>query len=140
MYIDTEEDRRDLFQEILIQLWKAYPGFRHESKITTWMYRVALNTAISMFRKQSRKPKSTSFSNTLFQIPDTTYDYEFEEKVKVLKEAIEKLSKIERAIMMLYLEDSTYEEIADTIGITQNYSNIQTNRIKNKLKKMLTKQ
>lgn len=140
MYVDNEEERRDLFQEILIQLWKAYPRFRGEAKITTWMYRVALNTAISFFRKEKRKPARLSLSDASLQIPDRPYDYEYEEKIRFLKQAIEQLTKIERAIMMLYLEDKEYAEIAETIGITQNYVRVKMNRIRNKLKKILTKQ
>lgn len=140
MYVDKQEDRQDLFQEILIQLWKAYPRFRGDSKISTWMYRVALNTAISHFRKETRKPAKTSLDMTSFQVADTPYDYEYEEKLKILKNAIQYLSKIERAIMMLYLEDKDYEEIAQTVGITQNYVRVKMNRIRNKLKKILTKQ
>ena len=139
MYVDTEEDRQDLFQEILIQLWKSFPRFRGDSKISTWMYRVALNTAISYFRKQSRKPQRTSLENTFFQIADEEYDFEYEEKVKILKSAINQLTKVEKAIMMLYLEEKDYSEIAETVGITQNYVRVKMNRIKNKLKKILTK-
>lgn len=139
MYVDNEEDRRDLFQEIIIQLWKAFPKFRGESKISTWMYRVALNTAISYFRKQSRKPQRTSLERSFLQIADEEYDFDYEEKLKILKSAIDRLTKIEKAIIMLYLEEKDYEEIAETVGITQNYVRVKMNRIKNKLKKTLTK-
>lgn len=139
MYEDLEENRRDLFQEIVLQLWKAYPRFRGESKVTTWMYRVALNIAISHFRKRSRKVPNDRFSDSLLQIADEQYDYDYEEKVKVLREAIQSLNKVEKAIMMLYLEDKSYEEIAETVGITQNYVRVKMNRIKEKLKKNLAK-
>jgi RNA polymerase sigma-70 factor, ECF subfamily len=137
MYASNKEDRRDLFQEILIQLWKAYPKFRNESKITTWMYRVALNTAISQFRKSSRKPAHLDIDENGFQIADNVYDYEYEEKLRILQSAITQLSKIEKAIVMLYLEDKPYTEIADTIGITENNLRVKLNRIKTKLKKMV---
>lgn len=140
MYIDDLEDRQDLFQEILIQLWKAYPRFRGDSKVSTWMYRVALNTAISNFRKEKRKPQKTNLGEPIFQLADSPYDYEYEEKIKILREAIHQLSKVEKAIMVLYLEDKDYEEIAETVGITQNYVRVKMNRIRNKLKKILTKQ
>lgn len=140
MYIEYEEDKQDLFQEILIQIWKAYPKFRKESKISTWMYRIALNTAISRFKKEKRRPEETHLSTKLLQVADTVYNYEYEEKLKVLRQAINQLNKIEKAIMMLYLEDNSHEEIAETIGITQNYVRVKMNRIKNKLKKTLTKQ
>ena len=137
MYLDHEEDRKDLFQEILIQLWKAYPSFQHKSKITTWMYRVALNTAISHFRKQKRKPKNDILSENIQQIADVPYNYELEEKLKILNQAITQLSKIEKAIVMLYLEEHSTEEIGEIVGITANYVRVKMNRIKTKLKKML---
>lgn len=139
MYADDVEDKRDLFQEILIQLWKSFASFRNEAKITTWMYKVALNTAISYFRKKNRKPRGSSLNSDEFQIADDTYDFEYEEKVKILKEAIGELNKIEKAIVMLYLEDKSYEEIADTMGITQNNLRVKINRIKSKLKLIVTK-
>lgn len=137
MYVSDKEERRDLFQEITIQLWKAYPKFRHESKITTWMYRVALNTAISQFRKTSRQPAKSDISESVIELADVGYDFEYEEKLRLLQNAINQLSKVEKAIVMLYLEDTPYEEIAATVGITENNLRVKLTRIKAKLKKLV---
>ena len=137
IYCDTPEDREDLFQEIVAQLWRSYPTFRSESKVSTWMYRVALNTAITHFKKSKRRPDKSQYDNSLLQIEDDCYDETFDEQVKLLHSAIAKLTGIEKSIILLYLEDKPYEEIAEIIGITQNYVRVKMNRIKGKLKKLL---
>lgn len=137
IYCDTLEDREDLFQEIVAQLWRSYPTFRSESKVSTWMYRVALNTAITHFKKSKRRPDKSQYDNSLLQIEDDCYDETFDEQVKLLHSAIAKLTGIEKSIILLYLEDKPYEEIAEIIGITQNYVRVKMNRIKGKLKKLL---
>jgi len=137
IYCDTLEDREDLFQEVVAQLWRSYPTFRSESKVSTWMYRVALNTAITHFKKSNRRPDKGQYDNSLLQIEDDCYDETFDEQVKLLHSAIAKLTGIEKSIILLYLEDKPYEEIAEIIGITQNYVRVKMNRIKGKLKKLM---
>ncbi|GET26811.1 RNA polymerase sigma factor [Prolixibacter sp. NT017] len=137
IYCDNPEDRKDLFQEILIQLWKSYESFRNESKFSTWMYRVALNTAITAFKKASRHPLGNQVESVNFQLTAEEYDYEFEENLKLLHKAIEQLTGVEKSIILLYLEDKKYEEIAEITGITQNYVRVKMNRIKKKLKAIL---
>jgi RNA polymerase sigma-70 factor (ECF subfamily) len=137
IYCDSEEDRRDLFQEILAQLWKSFPTFRNESKFTTWMYRVALNTAITSFKKIKRQPDNSSLEIGNFQLAVEEYDHETEDQIKLLYQAIANLSGIEKSIVLLYLENKEYEEIAEITGITQNYVRVKMNRIKKKLKKYM---
>ena len=140
MYCDNEMDRKDLFQDILIQLWRAFPSFKGQSKFTTWAYRVAINTAISNYRKQKRRPKLDSLTGKAFQIPDySNFSIEKEEKQQLLHRAINKLTKIEKAIIMLYLEEHSYEEIAAIIGITKTNVGVKINRIKTKLKKIMVR-
>ncbi|AFM04250.1 RNA polymerase sigma factor, sigma-70 family [Bernardetia litoralis DSM 6794] len=139
MYCDSEDDRQDLFQEVLFQLWKSYPKFRGDSKISTWMYRIALNTAIARLRKVKRKPSEFSLSDSTLQFPDTPSDTEKEEQLKNLQLAIQKLSKVEKGIIMLYLEEKSYDEIAEIIGITKTNVGVKINRIKKKLKETLEK-
>lgn len=139
MYCRNPEERKDLFQEIVLQLWRSYPTFKHESKVSTWMYRVALNTAVSSFRKESRRPQHGSLDDMDLQIPaapDTSAEYEL--KIKYLYTAINQLSQVEKAIVMLYLEEKSYDEIAEIIGITKNNVGVKLNRIKAKLEKLLT--
>lgn len=140
MYCSNESDREDLFQDILIQWWRAFPSFKGQSKFTTWAYRVAINTAISNYRKQKRRPNLNAISTDELQIPDISYkSIEQKEREQILYQAINKLSKVERAIMMLYLEEYSYEEIAEMIGITKSNVGVKINRIKAKLKKILSK-
>lgn len=138
MYESDREVRNDLFQEIVLQLWKSFPGFRGESKITTWMYRIALNTAISGYRKQTRKVKTEDLHDLHFNISEQYGTDDGEENVQRLHQAIRQLSEIERAMVMMALEEIPYEEIAETIGITQNNVRVRMNRIREKLRKLLT--
>jgi RNA polymerase sigma-70 factor (ECF subfamily) len=140
VYCDLEEDRNDLFQEIVAQLWKSYPSFRNESKVTTWMYRVALNTAITFFKKSKRRPDQNQLLYENYQFADDGYDNETEEQIKVLQNAVAQLTGIEKSIILLFLEDKRYEEIADITGITQNYVRVKMNRIKKKLKVLMDKE
>jgi RNA polymerase sigma-70 factor (ECF subfamily) len=138
MFERDEENRKDLFQEIILQLWRGFHSYKGQAKITTWMYRIALNTAISSFRKASRIPISTDIDNLQFQIADNIESALRREQFQMLENAIKKLNEIEKAIMMLYLEDIPYEEIAETLGITQNNVRVKMNRIREKLKTLLT--
>jgi RNA polymerase sigma factor (sigma-70 family) len=140
MYCDAEEDRNDLFQEIVAQLWKSYPSFRNESKVTTWMYRVGLNTAITSFKKNKRRPDQNRLSYENFEVADESQEAETEENVKLLHRAVAQLTGIEKSIILLFLENKKYEEIAEITGITQNYVRVKMNRIKKKLKILMDKE
>jgi len=140
IYCDMEEDRRDLFQEILVQLWKSYPSFRSESKFSTWMYRVALNTAITSFKKDKRQPDKTGVSYENLQLAEELYDTGAEDQIKMLNQAVSQLTGIEKSIILLFLEDKKYEEIAEITGITQNYVRVKMNRIKKKLKLIMNQE
>lgn len=137
IYCDDQDDRDDLFQEIVAQLWKSYASFREESKFTTWMYRVALNTAITTFKKTKRRPDQNRLTYDNFQVKDENYDAETEEEIKTLHRAVAQLTGIEKSIVLLFLENKKYEEIAEITGITQNYVRVKMNRIKKKLKKFM---
>ena len=123
-----------MFQEIVLQLWKSFPTFRGESKLSTWMYRIALNTAISGFRK--KRITTTELSSISYQLQDIVTPRQ-EEEMKALYVAIEKLTDIEKSIVLLYLEDKPYDEIADITGVTANYVAVKMNRIKEKLRKLI---
>ena len=140
MYESDRDIRNDLFQEIVLQLWRSFPTFRGESKITTWMYRIALNTAISGYRKQTRHVRTEDLSDFHFNISDQSAGDDAEENVQRLHQAIRQLSEIERAMIMMALEEVPYEEIAETIGITQNNVRVRMNRIREKLRKIMSAQ
>lgn len=135
LYVHNREDRKDLFQEILIQLWKSFHNFQNKSTITTWIYRVALNTAISYFRKESKRPRSHSLSEISVDIPD--FQDDTTEQSIQMHEAILQLSEIERAIIFLYFEEKTYEEMAELLGIDTNHLGVKLNRIKQKISKIV---
>ena len=138
LYMDAHADREDLFQEITLQAWKAYGNFRGDAKFSTWLYRVALNTAITFFRKEKRQPDIFSTET----VPDfnATDAYDpIEEQVKAMYAAIGELSKIDKAIVMLYLEDYSYNDIGEMMGITANNVAVKMNRIKTKLKESTQK-
>jgi len=136
LYGHTPHEREDLFQEIVVQLWKGYPGFRGDAKFSTWLYRVALNTAISGLRKKEKYIAYVDPSilpTTLQDLNDTNTE---QEQLHQLYEAIRKLGEIDRAVIMLYLEDRSYEEMEEILGITQNNLRVKMNRIKEKLRKL----
>ena len=130
IYRNTIEDQEDLFQEIIFQLWKSYPNFRSQSKVSTWMYRIALNTALSSFRKHLPQVDYTE------EIPEKTdfiYEQAATENEEKLFDAIRKLNDAEKAIISLYLEDYSYREISEIIGISESNVGVRINRIKSKL-------
>ncbi len=136
MYAATEPDRQDLFQEMVIQLWRSFPAFRGDARFSTWLYRIALNTAISDLRKQRRRPASIDPDLLPTQLQDIQYSSEKEEQLQQLYSAIERLTELEKALTMLYLEDKSYQEMEEILGISQNNLRVKMNRIKDKLRKM----
>ncbi len=137
VYTNNTDAHKDLFQEITIQLWKAYPKFRGDSKFSTWMYRVALNTAITIYRKSKRQIKTSDISDFHYRLESSEYDATLDEQMQLLYKAIHQLNDIEKALILLYLEDKPYKEIAETIGITEVNARVKVNRIKSKLKTIL---
>ena len=136
LYMQSHADREDLFQEITLQAWKAFGNFRGEAKFSTWLYRVALNTAITFYRKEKR---NIIFSTDEVPEQSTGPQDPIEIQTKAMYAAIADLSKIDKAIVMLYLEDYSYNEISDVIGITPNNIAVKMNRIKGKLREQTQK-
>lgn len=138
IYTDTQEEHEDLFQEIVLQLWKSFDSFKGDSKFSTWMYRVGLNTAITLIRKKSKSIPVTSIDSTNFShLKSQEYDEVQEERLKLLNSSIKKLNDVERALVLLYLEELPYKEIAETMGITEVNARVKMNRAKEKLKEMM---
>lgn len=127
----------DLFQDIVLNLWKAFPKYDNTTKWTTWAYRIGLNVAISQRRK---KQIATTELSSIFEttLSYTTYDYTVEERLKILHQAISALNPAEKALILLFLDDVPYVEIAEIIGITENNVGVKLNRIKSKLKSILS--
>src|SRR4030095_2973291 len=136
LYRHEEEDRKDLLQEIVTQVWKSWPQFRGDSKISPWIYRIAINTAIGDFRKKKKTVETISFGNDPPELVETGYDFEKEVQLEQLYAAIRQLNEIDRAIVMLYLEEKSYEEMEDILGINQGNLRVKMNRIKEKLRNL----
>ena len=137
-YTNSEAAHKDLFQEITIQLWKAYPKFRGESKFSTWMYRVSFNTAISLYRKSKRDVETTQIYDNLKELEYQNYDDSPDKQLELLYKAIYSLNDIEKALALMYLEDKSYKEIAITLGISEVNARVKMNRTKTKLKNIQT--
>ncbi len=132
LYRDSLEDRQDLFQEIVYQLWKSYPKFREESAVTTWMYRIALNTALASFRKPASPVSYTA------SLPDLASDHhDVNEQQEQLFTALKQLNEGERALVSLYLEDLSYKDISEILGVSESNVGVRSNRVKNKLKQIV---
>ena len=133
LYCDNTDDMQDLFQDIVSNLWMAYPNFQQKSKVSTWVYRVSLNTAITWFRDYSKQSKRIEYTNW---IPDMTNetDHATDELYEQLYKAIDTLGKIDKAIIMLFLDDTSYDEIAEIVGLTKTNVATKISRIKLKLK------
>lgn len=137
LYTNNKEAHNDLFQEITIQLWKAYPKFRGDAKFSTWMYRVGLNTAITLYRKNKRRVNTQAYEGVEFKIATEEYDDTEEQQLKLLYKAVHQLNDIEKALVFLYLEDKNYREISETLGITEVNARVKMNRVKTKLRTIL---
>ncbi|MDR0825450.1 MAG: sigma-70 family RNA polymerase sigma factor [Prevotella sp.] len=129
-YVDKDHPIGDLYQEVVLNLWKAFPSFRGESKYSTWIYRIALNTCVSFYRKSN---KNVAYVDISMDIPDVVDN---NEQIQELYKLINRLGKIERALVLLYLDDKPYKEIAEIIGFSVTNVATKLNRIKDKLKQM----
>ena len=136
LYSKSEEERKDLFQEIVYQLWRSAPSFDPGKNIqfTTWMYRVALNTAITHLRNTHKTPETEDLT---FRLENSiTEEAGKEDDYIALYRAIKQLNKIDRSIILLFLDSKSYQEIAHIMGITESNVGVKLNRIKKKLKKL----
>jgi RNA polymerase sigma-70 factor (ECF subfamily) len=138
VYTNTIPDREDLFQEIVYQLWKCFDSFKGESKITTWMYRVGMNTAITHL-KRSKRIATTSLVSEGVVLSANTDDPIYEERLALLHTYIQNLNQLEKGLMLLLLEGKSYSEIAEITGLSASNVGTRISRIKTKLKKNIVK-
>ena len=134
MYTSTTADKEDLYQEICLQLWRSVRNYRGESKFTTWLYRVAINTAINSIRKNKRSIHTVELD------PERHYvikDNHREQQTSLLLKAISRLNRIDRAIILLWLEEKKYEEISEIMGLTRSTVSVRLVRIRKKLEELL---
>jgi RNA polymerase sigma-70 factor (ECF subfamily) len=134
VYAKRRDERDDLFQEIIVQLWRAWPAFEGRSQFSTWMYRIALNTAISGLRKKTATLVFIDH-DAIPELMDPGTDLHKEEQLSLLYQAVRELPEIDKALVMLYLDDHSYEEMEVILGINQGALRTKMNRAKEKLKK-----
>lgn len=139
MYMDNYDDQQDLFQEIVCQLWKSYDSFRNESQFSTWMYRVAVNTAIVFLRKEKRKVDKYEIASE--NIKDDEGDSHIKEsQLDHFYKAVQKLEKIDKAIIFYQLEGFSHKEIGENLGISEGNARVKLNRAKEKIKEIIKNQ
>jgi RNA polymerase sigma factor (sigma-70 family) len=137
-YCKNEYQREDLAQEIIYQLWKSGTHFDNTYKFSTWMYRIALNVAISHYRKESRSDKVIALAENHLEVAEKTDGTsQQEEKIRRLQQFINQLEELNRALMILYLEEKSYSEIAEILGISETNVATKISRIKERLKQQL---
>jgi len=140
LYTNDLDSHKDLFQEIVIQIWKAYPNFKGEAKFTTWAYRIGLNTAISLYRSSKLRVTTVTSDISLESIKYEDYNADEEQQLQQIYKAVKQLSDIEKALIYMYLEDKDYAEIAETLGISEVNARVKMNRIKTKIKNIIAEQ
>lgn len=139
-YCAKKEDRDDLAQEMVYELWKSFKGFNADYKFTTWMYRVALNVAISFYRKEKKSAGTIIYSETLLEFEDEqSTSVETEDNFNLMHQFINQLKAIDKSIMILYLDDKSYREIAEITGITETNVSTRINRVKEILRTQFSK-
>lgn len=140
-YTRTFADREDLTQEIVLQLWRAYPRYLPDRPFSTWMYRIALNVAISFLRRHSHPARETLSleENEIEVIDETAGSKEPDERVALLQQVIASLAPLDRGLMLLYLDDHSYREIAAVLGITETNVATKLNRLKQRVREEMLK-
>jgi len=139
-YARNESDRRDLTQDILLQLWKAYPRYSSERQFSTWMYRIALNVSISFLRKNTRPGRETvHFDEAQHDVADEdSTSEEMKERLTMLHRIVTNYLPLDRALLLLYLDDRSYREIANILGLTETNVATKLSRLKQRLRDELT--
>jgi len=136
LYTASPADREDLIQEIVFQLWRAFPSYRRESAPLTWVYRIALNTAITGLRRRTRQPTHLPL-DFAFDVPSSLPSSENEARTALLYRVVRSLGSVERALLMCYLDDLSYKQIASVLGISEANVGARLNRTKAKLQDLV---
>ncbi len=135
MYVDHQEDREDLYQEIVFQLWKSYQKFEGKSQFSTWLYRVSLNTALTFLKSEKRKPDNAFLHENLDVAEESQDDKEVQ--LQLFYKAVHELNPIEKALIFLFLEGQNHKEISENLGISEVNARVKLNRTKEKLQQII---
>ncbi len=137
MYVDHQEDREDLYQEIVFQLWKSYQKFEGKSQFSTWLYRVSLNTALTFLKSEKRKPDNAFLHENLDVAEESQDDKEVQ--LQLFYKAVQEINPIEKALIFLFLEGQNHKEISENLGISEVNARVKLNRTKEKLQQIIKK-
>ena len=137
LYANDKEDQKDLYQDIVYQLWKSFNTFKGDAKLSTWIYRIALNTALLYLKNKKRKGYKTSLDEVV--LINENYDPVLEKRLKILYAHIKELGEVDKGIVFLFLEGKKYEEISDITGMSASNIGTRMSRIKEKLNKQIIK-
>ncbi|MBV5314077.1 MAG: sigma-70 family RNA polymerase sigma factor [Prolixibacteraceae bacterium] len=134
-YCSDTETRKDLVQEIIVQLWRAFDRYDNQYKQSTWIYRIALNVAISFYRKENRRKEiSNPLTSSILSLADDGLAHETESNLGLLQQFISELKELDKALMLLYLDEKSHKEISEIIGISETNVATKIGRIKSLLK------
>lgn len=139
IYMDTPENREDLIQEIILQLWKSFGSFNEQSQFSTWMYRVAINTAILFHKKEAKRPDN-QIINEAFDIKEEEIDNTKNRQLEHFYKAVQNLNQIEKALIFYFMEGKSHKEISENLGISEVNARVKLNRTKEKIQELIKKQ
>jgi RNA polymerase sigma-70 factor (ECF subfamily) len=139
IYADSLEDREDLQQEILIQLWKSYQNFKGNSEFSTWMYRVAINTAITYLKKEKKRTNNHTDVPHHFEVQHEDYNPTKDKQLEVFYTAVQELKALEKAVIFYFMEGMSHKEIGDNLGLSEGNARVKLNRTKEKIQQIIKK-
>jgi RNA polymerase sigma factor (sigma-70 family) len=136
IYMDKPEDREDLIQEIILQLWNSFNSFKEQSQFSTWMYRVAINTAILYYKKENKRTDTQVLSSE-YDIKDEGVDDTKNKQLEIFYKAVQELNSIEKAVIFYFMEGKSHKEIGDNLGISEVNARVKLNRTKEKIQAII---
>jgi RNA polymerase sigma factor (sigma-70 family) len=139
IYADSLEDREDLQQEILIQLWKSYQTFKGNSEFSTWMYRVAINTAITYLKKEKQRSNNHTDAPTYFEVQQEDYNPTKDRQLEIFYGAVQELNSLEKAVIFYFMEGMSHKEIGNNLGLSEGNARVKLNRTKEKIQQIIKK-
>jgi RNA polymerase sigma factor (sigma-70 family) len=139
IYADSVEDREDLQQEILIQLWKSYQNFKGNSEFSTWMYRVAINTAITYLKKEKQRTNNQTDAPPHFEALTEDYNPTKDKQLEVFYTAVQELNPLEKALIFYFMEGMAHKEIGNNLGLSEGNARVKLNRTKEKIQQIIKK-
>jgi RNA polymerase sigma factor (sigma-70 family) len=138
VYAANPDTVKDLFQEVIFNIWKSIPGFNGDAALSTWIYRISLNVCLRHSLKLNRKENTISIEDMQFEISEKESDDNLKERYKILYQCIEQLNEVDKSIVLLFLEDLPYKEISEITGLSENHIAVKMGRIRKQLFNCLT--